>query len=70
MTQWPSTKGRVVYKALLKIGWKFLRQVGSHKKLSHPNLPNYTWSFGDNEEIGPAMLSRIAKKTGLKPTDL
>ncbi|MGA7219212.1 MAG: type II toxin-antitoxin system HicA family toxin [Candidatus Sulfotelmatobacter sp.] len=70
MSQWPSTKARVVYKALLKTGWTFLRQVGSHKKLSHPNFPNYTWSFADSDELGSAILSRIAKKTGLKPADL
>jgi len=70
VSQWPSTKARIVYKALLKIGWTFLRQVGSHRKLSRPNYPNYIWSFDDGEEIGPPMLARIAKKTGLKPTDL
>jgi predicted RNA binding protein YcfA (HicA-like mRNA interferase family) len=70
VSQWSSTKARIVYRALLKIGWKYLRQVGSHKKLNHPNFPNYTWSFSDSDELGPAMLARIAKKTGLKPTDL
>ena len=70
MSQWSSTKARIVYKALLKIGWTFLRQVGSHKKLSRADYPNYTWSFGDGDELGPAILARIAKKTGLKPTDL
>jgi len=70
VSDWPSTKARVVYRALLKIGWTHLRQVGSHKKLSHPDFPNYTWSFADGDELGPAMLARIGKKTGLKPTDL
>ena len=70
MSQWSSTKARMVYKAPLKIGWTCLRQVGSHKKLSRTNFPNYTWSFGDGDELGPAMLARIAKHTGLKPTDL
>ena len=70
MSQWSSTKARIVYKALLKNGWTFLRQVGSHKKLNHPNYGNYTWAFHDNEEIGPVMLAKIAKKTGLKPSDL
>jgi predicted RNA binding protein YcfA (HicA-like mRNA interferase family) len=45
-------------------------QVGSHKKLNHPIFGNYTWAFSDNDELGPAMLARIAKKTGLKPSDL
>jgi predicted RNA binding protein YcfA (HicA-like mRNA interferase family) len=70
VSQWPSTKARLVYKALLKIGWTYLRQVGSHRKLSRPNFANYTWSFSDSDELGPAILARIAKKTGLKPSDL
>jgi predicted RNA binding protein YcfA (HicA-like mRNA interferase family) len=70
VSQWSSTKARIVYKALLKIGWTFLRQVGSHKKLTRPNYGNYTWAFHDNDEIGPVMLARIAKKAGLKPSDL
>ena len=32
--------------------------------------PNVAFAFHDNEEIGPKMLARIAKHTGLKPEDL
>jgi hypothetical protein len=28
------------------------------------------FAFHENEEIGPRMLARIAKRTGLKPEDL
>ena len=73
MSTWPSSKGRKVYRALLRIGWKHkpLKTGGtSHNQLIHPNYPDYTWSFGDGDELGPAMLARIAKHTGLKPTDL
>ncbi|MGA8272071.1 MAG: type II toxin-antitoxin system HicA family toxin [Candidatus Sulfotelmatobacter sp.] len=71
MSQWPSTKARIVYRALLKIGWKHVGQVGSHKKLGHPKFADsYTWAFGPSDELGPKMLARIAKKTGLKPSDL
>jgi predicted RNA binding protein YcfA (HicA-like mRNA interferase family) len=56
--------------ALLKNGWMFVRQVGSHKKLQHPSFPPYAWAFADSDELGPAILARIAKRTGLKPTDL
>jgi hypothetical protein len=28
------------------------------------------FAFHDNEEIGPRMLARIAKRTGLTPNDL
>lgn len=71
MSQWPSTRARLVYKALLKIGWTSVHQKGSHVKLSNPNFPHtYEWAFHDGEEIGPKMLARIAKRTGLKPEDL
>jgi len=30
----------------------------------------FVFAFHDRDEIGPAMLSRIAKKTGVKPEDL
>jgi len=50
--------------------WSVKRQSGSHKTLERDGWPNYTFSFHDNDEIGPVMLSRIAKQTGLTPDDL
>ena len=71
MNQWPSTKARQVLAALLRIGWTIKRQSGtSHRILSRPGWPNYVFAFHDREEIGPRMLSRIAKRTGLTPDDL
>ena len=72
MTQWPSTRARRVYRALLKIGWEPVSQAGSHIKLRHRESkhPDYIWAFHDKEEIGPRMLVRIAKHTGLQPSDL
>jgi predicted RNA binding protein YcfA (HicA-like mRNA interferase family) len=29
-----------------------------------------TFAFHDSEELGPKMLARVAKNTGLKPDDL
>lgn len=70
MSKWPVTKAKRVLAALLRIGWNIKRQSGSHRVLSHPNRPDYVFAFHDNEEIGPRMLSRIAKHTGLRPEDL
>ena len=56
--------------ALERIGWVFKRRTGSHRTLSRPGWPDYLFSFRDNEEIGPRMLARIAKRTGLTPDDL
>jgi hypothetical protein len=38
--------------------------------LSREGWPNYVFAFHDGEEIGPRMLARIAKHTGLTPEDL
>jgi predicted RNA binding protein YcfA (HicA-like mRNA interferase family) len=70
MSQWPSKKARAVLAALLKSGWVVKRQSGSHKTLSHPDWPDYTFAFHDGDEIGPRMLTRVAKHTGLEPEDL
>ncbi len=70
MSAWGSRKARLVLQALLKIGWTVKRQSGSHRTLSRSSHPDYVFAFHDGEEIGPHMLSRIARKTGLTPGDL
>jgi predicted RNA binding protein YcfA (HicA-like mRNA interferase family) len=67
---WRAAKARRVYAALLRNGWSLKKQVGSHRKLERAGWPNFTFSFHDNEEIGPAALARISKDTGLRPQDL
>jgi predicted RNA binding protein YcfA (HicA-like mRNA interferase family) len=46
------------------------RQTGSHKVLSRAGYSDYVFSFHEAEEVGPRMLARLAKHTGLKPEDL
>ncbi len=70
MSQWPSTKAKRVLAALFGIGWNIKRQSGSHRTLSRTDWPDYVFAFHDGEEIGPRMLARIAKHTGLDPSDL
>jgi len=56
---------------LLGIGWTIKRQRGtSHRILAREGWPDFVFAFHDGEEIGPKMLSRIAKRTGLEPEDL
>jgi len=59
-----------VLAALLRIGWSIKRQSGSHRTLQRPGWPDTVFAFHDREEIGPRMLARIAKRTGLNPDDL
>jgi len=70
MSQWPAAKAKRVLAALQRIGWSMKRQSGSHRTLSRPNWPDLVFAFHDQEEIGPRMLARIAKLSGLKPEDL
>ncbi len=69
-TDWHSTKARRVLTALLHIGWTVKRETGSHKILARPGWPDVVFAFHDREEIGPRMLARIAKVTGMTPEDL
>jgi len=70
VTPWPSTKAKKVLKALLRIGWRVERERGSHRILRRSEWPDYVWAFHDGVEIGPRMMARIAKRTGLRPGDL
>jgi len=70
MSEWPSIKASRLLSALLRIGWRIKRQSGSHRTLSREGWPDFVFAFHDGEEIGPRMLARIAKKTGLTSEDL
>ncbi|MBM3757116.1 MAG: type II toxin-antitoxin system HicA family toxin [Acidobacteria bacterium] len=70
MSNWPATKARRVLSALERIGWKIQRQKGSHRHLVRPGWPDYDFAHHDQDEVGPKMLSRIGKRTGLTPRDL
>ncbi len=71
MSEWPSTRARQVLAALLRTGRTIKRQSDtSHRVLTRPGWPDYVFAFHDGEEIGPKMLARIAKHTGLTPADL
>ena len=70
MSRWPATKAKRVLAALLRIGWAVKRQTGSHRVLERIGFPDYVFAFHDGDEIGPRMLARIAKRTGLQVDDL
>jgi len=71
MSSWRSSKARRVLAALLRLGWQRKRQAGtSHRVLERDGWPDFVFAFHDSDEVGPRMLARIAKRTGLKPEDL
>lgn len=70
MSVWPSVKARRLLAALLQLGWSIKRQSGSHRVLQRAGWPDVVFAFHDAEEVGPRMLARLARHTGLTPTDL
>ena len=70
MSNWPSANSKKVLKALHKNGWRIKREArGSHKILERDGWDDYVYAFHKGAEIGPKMLARISKKTGLKQED-
>ncbi|MCH9000022.1 MAG: type II toxin-antitoxin system HicA family toxin [Proteobacteria bacterium] len=69
MSQWRSARARRVLAALNRVGWNIKRRTGSHRVLEREGWPNFVFAFHDREEIGPKMLARIARRTGLTPDD-
>jgi len=70
MSKWSSAKAKRVLAALLRIGWSIKRESSSHGILSRSGWQDVVFAFHDKDELGPKMLARIAKHTGLKPGDL
>ena len=70
MSVWSARKAKIVLASLQRIGWRIKRQTGSHRVLERADWPDYVFAFHDGDEIGPRMLARIARRTGLKPSDL
>jgi predicted RNA binding protein YcfA (HicA-like mRNA interferase family) len=71
MSVWGSYEAKRVLAALLRIGWTIKRQSGgSHRVLARAGWPDLIFAFHDGEEIGPRMMTRIAKQSGLKMNDL
>nr|WP_317111104.1 type II toxin-antitoxin system HicA family toxin [Chroococcidiopsis sp. SAG 2025] len=44
--------------------------ASSHKILQRDGWTDVVFAFHDEEEIGPRMLAKISKQTGLQPEDL
>jgi predicted RNA binding protein YcfA (HicA-like mRNA interferase family) len=70
MSRWPAVKAQRLLAALLRIGWTVKRLSGSHRTLQRPGWPDFVFAFHDGDEIGPCMLARVAKHTGLSEDDL
>ena len=68
---WRSVRAGQLLAALLRSGWSIKRETGgSHRILQRSGWPDFVFAFHSSDEVGPKMLARIAKRTGLTPDDL
>jgi len=67
---WPATKARRVLAALERIGWRVKRTTGSHRVLEREGWDDIVFAFHDGEELGPRILAKTARSSGLTPDDL
>jgi len=65
-----SHQGRPSIASAHRLGWTIERQRGSHRTRSRSGWTDYEFAFHEDEELGPRMLARMAKHTGLRPGDL
>lgn len=70
MSAWPSISAKELLRALLRAGWNIKRSSGSHRTLEKDGYADFVFAFHDREEIGPRMLARISRLTGLHVDDL
>jgi predicted RNA binding protein YcfA (HicA-like mRNA interferase family) len=72
MGQFPSLKARALLRILKKepLGYRIVRQRGSHRKLEAPNHPSVVFAFHDNQTIRPATVKDIlCAQVGLAEQD-
>jgi len=65
MGSFPILKPREVAAILSKLGFKEVRQRGSHKQFRHADGRFTTLAFHSNRDISPILLRQISKDIGL-----
>ena len=66
----PVLKPREVESALERLGFRFVRQRGSHRMFHHADGRRTTVPFHGSRDIAPPLLHRIARDVGLPVNEL
>jgi predicted RNA binding protein YcfA (HicA-like mRNA interferase family) len=72
MARFPSLKAKKLIRVLeaQPLGYRIVRQKGSHRKLEAPNHPPITFAFHDNQTIRPSTVKDIlCNQVGLAEQD-
>jgi predicted RNA binding protein YcfA (HicA-like mRNA interferase family) len=70
MGKYPVLKPREVVELLEKLGFREVRQRGSHKQYRHPDGRTTTVPFHQGRDISPILLRQIAKDIGVTVEEL
>lgn len=62
MPVYPSMKANEMFALLSGLGYKVVKQRGSHKKLKAEGRPQLTFAFHDGAEIAPGLVRKILLK--------
>ena len=66
MGKLPSISGRKAAKRLQKIGYRIIRQRGSHMRLIHPSNPaRQPLTIPDHNELGRGLLRKLLRDSHL-----
>jgi len=66
----PILKPREVVLCLERLGFKEIRQRGSHKQYRHPDGRGTTVPFHSGRDVSPILLKKIAKDIGVSIEEL
>ena len=72
MPRFPSLKAKKLIRVLQAqaLGYRIVRQKGSHRKLEAPNRPAITFAFHDSQTIRPSTVKDIlCNQVGLAEDD-
>ncbi len=72
VAQFPSLKARKLLRVLQAepLGYRIVRQKGSHRKMEAPNRPTVVFAFHDNQTIRPSTVKDIlCDQVGLAEQD-
>jgi len=70
MTNIPVLKPNEVISILERLGFREVRQKGSHKQFRHPDGRRTTVPFHAGRDISPILLRQIARDIGMTVSDL
>jgi predicted RNA binding protein YcfA (HicA-like mRNA interferase family) len=70
MTNIPVLRPNEVISILERLGFREVRQKGSHKRFQHPDGRRTTVPFHAGRDISPLLLRQIARDIGMEVSDM